>query len=165
MRASIVIPIFVLGIIGVLALTGCGASSESSASVNGSAETGESVDSETEAMGMIPSSKAGEHMGKEVTVRGLVKDYQWISGKPGRPTLLLFDTAALVERGSSISDQEIPDTFRVVVWKKDTRKWPPAPSFGAVFNKKIVCANGLIEDYDGSPAIVATEPSQLELDC
>ena len=116
-------------------------------------------------MGLIPSSKAAQHMGEEVTVRGTVKDYQWISGKPGRPTLLLFDQGASVERGSSISDQEIPETFTVVVWKEDTSKWPPAASFGAVFNKKIVCAKGLIEDYEGSPAIVARDPSQLEIGC
>ena len=119
----------------------------------------------SEALGYIHSSKAGQHMGKDITVRGLVKDYQWISGKPGRPTLLLFDVAALVERGSSISDQEIPETFTVVVWKEDTRKWPPAPSFGAVFNKKMVCATGTVEEFNGNPAIIATEPAQLVIDC
>lgn len=160
MRASIVIPILFFGLTGVLAVIGCGSSA-----VPVDAEEGVSLAAETEAMGLIPSSKAGEHIGEEVTVRGLVKDYQWISGVPGRPTLLLFDTGALVERGSSISDQEIPDTFRVVVWREDTFKWPPSPSFGAVFNKKVVCAKGLIEEFDGSPAIVATEPSQLEIDC
>ena len=65
----------------------------------------------------------------------------------------------------AISDQEIPETFTVVVWKEDTRKWPPAASFGAGFNKKMVCATGTIEEFDGSPAIVATEPSQLKIDC
>ena len=160
MRASIVIPILFFGLTGVLAVIGCGSSA-----VPVDAEEGVSLAAETEAMGMVPSSKAGEHIGEEVTVRGLVKDYQWISGVPGRPTLLLFDTAALVERGSSISDQEIPETFRVVVWREDSFKWPPAASFGAAFNKKVVCAKGLIEVFDGSPAIVATEPAQLEIDC
>lgn len=160
MRASIVIPILFVGLTGVLAVIGCGSSPKPV-----DAEAGVSLAAETETMGMVPSSKAGEHIGEEVTVRGLVKDYQWISGVPGRPTLLLFDTAALVERGSSISDQEIPETFRVVVWREDTFKWPPAPSFGAVFNKKVVCAKGLIEEFDGSPAIVATEPAQLTVDC
>lgn len=160
MRASIVIPLLFFGLTGVLALVGCGASN-----TQGDAGSEVSLVAETEAMGLIPSSKAAQHMGEEVTVRGLVKDYQWISGKPGRPTLLLFDVGALVERGSSISDQEIPETFTVVVWKEDTRKWPPAASFGAGFNKKMVCATGTIEEFDGSPAIVATEPSQLKIDC
>ena len=163
MRVSHLFSLLILGAIGALAIIGCGASSGDGG--QGAAAAGAVDDSATEAMGFIPSSKAGQHMGEEVTVRGLVKDYQWISGKPGRPTLLLFDVAALVERGSSISDQEIPSTFTVVVWKEDTRKWPPAPSFGAVFNNKTVCATGMIEDYEGSPAIVATEPSQLKIGC
>lgn len=160
MRVNYLFSLLFLGVIGTLSITGCGASSG-----DGDQDALAADASATEAMGFIPSSKAAQHMGKEVTVRGLVKDYQWISGKPGRPTLLLFDVGAMVERGSSISDQEIPQTFTVVVWKEDTRKWPPAPSFGAVFNNKTVCATGLIEDYEGSPAIVAREPSQLKIDC
>ena len=36
----------------------------------------------TEAMGYIPSSKVGKYIGQHGTVRGIVKDYQWISGRP-----------------------------------------------------------------------------------
>jgi len=160
MRASIVIPILFFGLIGLLAVTGC-----RNSPVPVDSEIAVSLAAETEAMGLIPTSKAAQHMGEEVTVRGTVKDYQWISGKVGKPTLLLFDQSAKVERGSSISDQEIPQTFTVVVWKEDTKKWPPAVSFGAVFDNKTVCATGVIEDYEGSPAIVAREPSQLTIDC
>ena len=120
---------------------------------------------ETEAMGFIPSSKAEQHIGEEGTVRGHVKDYQWISGQTGKPTLLLFDTPALVERGSSISQQEIPATFKVVIWKEDAKNFPGTTNMGPTYNNKIVCATGTIEDYEGSPAIIAKDPSQLQVDC
>ena len=164
MRANIVFPLLFLGLTGVLALTGCGASGQSPASEKESQAAAGSA-SASEALGFIPSSKAGEHMGEEVTVRGSVKDYQWISGKTGKPTLLLFDTPALIERGSSISEQEIPTTFTVVVWKKDTKNFPGTTNLGPTYNGKVVCVTGLIEDYEGSPAIIATDPSQLEVGC
>jgi len=118
---------------------------------------------ETEAMRYIPSSKAAEHMGEEGTVRGSVKDYQFISGGQGRPYTLLFDKPGVVERGSSISDMTIPETFKVVTWKEDRKNFPS--NFAAGYTGKTVCATGAIEDYDGSPAIVARDPSQLEIDC
>ena len=106
-------------------------------------------------MGFIPSHKAGEQMGQEVTVRGFVEDHQWISGRSGRPHLLLFDTPALVERGSKISEQEIPDTFTVVVWREDTlkpeNKFTGSTNFGPVYPDKVVCVTGTIEnELDGA---------------
>ena len=156
----------VLVAILALAVTGCGGSGgdEPTAAQAADAEAAAAA-IDSEAMGLIPSSKAGEHMGEEVTVRGSVRDYQWISGKTGKPTLLLFDAPALVERGSSISEQEIPTTFTVVVWKKDTKNFPGTTNLGPTYNGKIVCVTGLIEDYEGSPAIIATDPSQLKIDC
>ncbi len=166
MRLSYLFPRLVLGAIVALAVTGCGGSAgdEPTAAQAADAEAA-AVSTASEAMGFIPSSKAGEHMGEEVTVRGSVRDYQWISGKTGKPTLLLFDTPALVERGSSISDQEIPTTFTVVVWKKDAKNFPGTTNLCPTYNGKIVCVTGLVEDYEGSPAIIATESSQLEIDC
>ena len=165
MRLNYLFPLLVLGIFGALALNGCGGSGDQlTAAEAADAETAAAAIA-TEAMGLIPSSKAGEHMGENVTVRGSVRDYQWISGKTGKPTLLLFDTPALVERGSQISDQEIPNTFTVVVWKKDAKNFPGTTNLGPTYNGKIVCVTGLIEDYEGSPAIIATDGSQLVIDC
>jgi hypothetical protein len=122
---------------------------------------------QTEQMGFIPSSKAGQHVGEEATVRGLVKDYQWISGRPKRPHLLLFDTGALIERGSSISEQEIPDTFTVVIWKEDAlANFPSSTNFGPVYLDKVVCVTGTIEiDFGDRPSIRATHANQLKADC
>lgn len=164
MRLNYLFPLLVLGIFGALAVTGCGGEDQLTAAEAADAEAA-AVASASEAMGFIPSSKAGEHMGENVTVRGSVRDYQWISGKTGKPTLLLFDTPALVERGSQISDQEIPNTFTVVVWKKDAKNFPGTTNLGPTYNGKTVCVTGLIEDYEGSPAIIATDGSQLIIDC
>ncbi len=160
MRVKLLFPLLVFGIIGTLAVTGCG---PSSGNVQDTAAQDADTDAATEAMGYIPSSKAGGHMGEEGTVRGNVKDYQYISGGKGRPYILLFDKPGVVERGSSISDMETPETFKVVIWKDDRKNFPP--NFAVGYTGKIVCATGLIEDYDGSPAIVARDPSQLEIDC
>lgn len=166
MRLSYLFRWLVLGIFAVLAVTGCGGSAADGSTASQAADAeAAAVFSASEAMGFVPSSKAGEHMGEDVTVRGSVRDYQWISGKTGKPTLLLFDTPALVERGSSVSEQEIPTTFTVVVWRKDAKNFPGTTNLGPTYNGKTVCVTGLIEDYEGSPAIIATDGSQLEIDC
>ncbi len=89
-------PLLILGTFGALAFTGCGGSG---GNVAQDKEAQVAASAETEAMGFIPSSKAAEHMGEEGTVRGSVKDYQFISGGKGRPYILLFDKPGVVERG------------------------------------------------------------------
>ncbi len=114
--------LLVLGTIGALAFTGCGGSGGNAA--QDAEAQGAASAAETEAMGFIPSSKAAEHMGEEGTVRGSVKDYQFISGGKGRPYILLFDKPGVVERGSSVSDMETPESFKVVIWKDDRKNFP-----------------------------------------
>ena len=181
MRAGIVFPLLVLGLIGMLTLAvGCGGSGAAgSGASDGGGSGGDAVAAdqdpgdmaaETEAMGFIPSSKAGEYMGQEATVRGVIEDYQWISGRSGRPHLLLFDTPAIVKRGSTISEQEIPDTFTVVVWREDALKpennFPSTSNFGPNYLQKVVCVTGTIEkDWDDRPSITARSGDQLKVDC
>ena len=100
---------------------------------------------------------------EKVTVRGKVVDYQVHRGKPGRPFLLLFDVAGAVERGSSISDMETPSTFTMVIWGKDKKSF--VPNFQAIWDGKVLCVTGTIEDYRGSPAIIATQADQVVADC
>ncbi len=160
MRASYWFPLLILGLIGTLSVIACGGAS---GSVAQEAEAQAADVIATEAMGFIPSPKAGEHVGEEGTVRGSVKDYQYVSGKTGRPYILLFDVPGIVERGSSISDMETPQTFTVVVWKDFHKNFPS--NFAAGYTGKTVCVTGMIGDYDGSPAIEVQDPSQLEIDC
>ena len=100
MGLSYVFSLSILGAIGALALAGCGGSSTNVAQdteTQGAALTSAEVAASAaaaEALGYIPSSKAGEHMGEEGTVRGSVKDYNYISGAKGRPYILIFDKPA-----------------------------------------------------------------------
>ena len=115
------------------------------------------------AAGYVPSIRASEHVGESVTVKGQVRDYQYHDGKAGKPTLILFDEAGVVERGSSISDMETPETFTMVVMRKDKPNFPP--HYGQNWNGKVLCVTGTIEVYFGSPAMIVSDAANVVPDC
>lgn len=162
-------PLSLVALAFVITLVACGPSSGEAQITDGqtgAASGGSSGSTSTSAAcgsQYIPSSEAGQHLGEEGTVCGRVVDYQYITGDPRKPTLLLFDQGAVVERGSSISDQQIPETFTVVIWREDSGKFPANP--GSVYSGKTVCVTGPIESHNGSPAIIAHDQSQLQVDC
>ena len=160
MGLSYVFSSLILGAIGALALTGCGGSSTNVAQ---DTETQGAALAAAEALGYIPSSKAGEHMGEEGTVRGSVKDYNYISGAKGRPYILIFDKPGIVKRRAAFGDLEVPESFKVVIWKDYHNNFPA--NFAGAYAGHTVCATGLIVDYNGDPAIEAHDPSQLKIDC
>ena len=160
MGLSYVFSLLILGAIGALALAGCGGSSTNVAQ---DTETQGAALAAAEALGYIPSSKAGEHMGEEVTVRGSVKDYNYISGAKGRPYILIFDKPGIVKRRAAFGDLEVPESFKVVIWKDYHKNFPA--NFAGAYVGHTVCATGLIVDYNGDPAIEAHDPSQLKIDC
>ena len=160
MRLRYFFQLLILGAIGALAVTGCGGSGGNEDQAAGQAAAAASA---TEALGYISSSKAGEHMGEDGTVRGSVKAYNYISGATGRPYILIFDKPGIVERGSSVSDLTVPSSFKVVIWKQYHKNFPS--NFAAEYAGHTVCATGTIVDYLGDPAIEAQDPSQLEIDC
>ena len=155
-----VFSLLILGAIGALALAGCGGSSTNVAQ---DTETQGAALAAAEALGYIPSSKAGEHMGEEGTVRGSVKDYNYISGAKGRPYILIFDKPGIVKRRAAFGDLEVPESFKVVIWKDYHKNFPA--NFAGAYVEHTVCATGLIVDYNGDPAIEAHDPSQLKIDC
>ena len=171
MRLRYLYPLLVLGAIGTLALTACGGSGGNvaqKADAKSSAQAAEAAASAAdasaaEAAGYIPSSKAGDHMGEEGTVQGSVKAYNYISGAKGRPYILIFDKPNIIERGSGVSDLEVPSSFKVVVWKDYHKNFPA--NFAGGYAGHTVCVTGTIVDYNGDPAIEAQDPSQLEIDC
>ena len=160
MRINYVFSSLILGAIGALALAGCGGSSTNVAQ---DTETQGAALAAAEALGYIPSSKAGEHMGEEGTVRGSVKDYNYISGAKGRPYILIFDKPGIVKRRAAFGDLEVPESFKVVIWKDYHNNFPA--NFAGAYVGHTVCATGLIVDYNGDPAIEAHDPSQLKIDC
>ena len=160
MGLSYVLSSLILGAIGALALAGCGGSSTNVAQ---DTETQGAALAAAEALGYIPSSKAGEHMGEEGTVRGSVKAYNYISGAKGRPYILIFDKPGIVKRRAAFGDLEVPESFKVVIWKDYHKNFPA--NFAGAYAGHTVCATGLIVDYNGDPAIEAHDPSQLNIDC
>ncbi len=160
MGLSYVFSSLILGAIGALALAGCGGSSTNLAQ---DTETQGAALAAAEALGYIPSSKAGEHMGEEGTVRGSVKDYNYISGAKGRPYILIFDKPGIVKRRAAFGNLEVPESFKVVIWKDYHKNFPA--NFAGAYAGHTVCATGLIVDYNGDPAIEAHDPSQLKIDC
>ena len=160
MGLSYIYSSLILGAIGALALAGCGGSSTNVAQ---DTETQGAALAAAEALGYIPSSKAGEHMGEEGTVRGSVKAYNYISGAKGRPYILIFDKPRIVKRRAAFGDLEVPESFKVVIWKDYHKNFPA--NFAGAYAGHTVCATGLIVDYNGNPAIEAHDPSQLKIDC
>ena len=166
MRLNWLFPASLLVLITPLAVVACGGSGGSVApgSDAGAAADVAVVDvAASEALGYIPSPKAGEHMGEVGTVRGSVKDYNYMSGSKGRPYILIFDKPGIVKRKAAFGDLEVPASFKVVIWKDDQKNFPP--NFADGYAGHTVCATGMIVDYNGDPAIEAHDPSQLKIDC
>ena len=164
MRLNYLFSLLAFGAISAVAFTGCGGILPQPTEDQRAAEAAwAEVAAASEALGYIPSSKASEHMGEEATVRGAITDYQYNSDVKGNPYTLLFDRPGVAESGSSTSDLEPSKAFKVVIWNEARENFPP--SFAAGYAGNMVCATGTIVDYNGSPAIVAQDPSQLEIGC
>ena len=156
--------LLVLGVIGAMAFTGCGEDApQLTEGQRAAAAAWAEVAAASEALGYIPSSKASEHMGEEVTVRGNITEYHYNSDESGHPYTLLFNNPGVAESGSPISDLETSKAFKVVIWKESRENFPA--NFAAAYAGNMVCATGTIMEYDGSPAIEVQNPSQLEIGC
>ena len=121
----------------------------------------------------IPPAEAIQHIGEEVTVCGLIKDY-WYRPVGDKQTLLLFDHVSNqnVKLGIFGSTEiAVPVPFTVFVLGEDKNNFPP--NFGAFYSGKTVCATGVIEKlpqgfgrfHEDNPVIVARFSSQLDVDC
>ena len=97
----------------------------------------------------IPPSQSSKYIGKTVTVCGDVVDSFYAISSAGKPTFLNFEYPYPM------------NSFVVVIWGDDRSKFPPVPE--NYFLNKRVCANGLIETYQGTPQIVAEQFNQLFL--
>ncbi len=164
MRLNWLFPASVLVLIIPLAVVACGGGSGGSVAPGSDAGAAAVVDvAASEALGYIPSPRAGEHMGEVGTVRGSVKAYNYISGAKGRPYILLFDKPRIIKRRAAFGDLEVPSSFKVVIWKDYHKNFPA--NFAGAYAGHTVCATGTIVDYNGDPAIEVQDPSQLEIDC
>ena len=144
-----------------LLLVACGQVS----SAGDSSSAGKIADATTVActQAHILSVEAGAHVGQEGTVCGRVADYLYLTGERGRPTVLLFDIVAMIERESPTDNQQVPQTFEAVIWKEHAKNFPA--NFAATYDNKVVCVTGVIETHNDNPAIIVTGPEQLQINC
>jgi hypothetical protein len=99
----------------------------------------------------ITPADAKNHIGKRMTVCGVLVSASYDTRSSVRPTFLCLD------------EQYRRHIFMAVIWGEDRRKFG-TPEIS--LKKKRVCISGLIEKYQGVPQIVLRKTSQLveELD-
>ena len=133
--------ISVIGLGIILLFAACGPTSESLAP--------EAQSVTAVPISFIPSTQAANHIGERATVCGPVVDTRYATSSKGQPTFLNFD-------------RPYPNhPFVVVIWGSDRSKFPSNPE--RHYQGKDVCATGLIERYNGKPEIVASDPSQIQI--
>ena len=151
-----------MALILMAALPGCGGSSKAQEAEDAVASAAADA-AAAAAGGYVLSIEAGQHIGDEVTVRGSIKDYSLLMGREGQPVILIFDVPGIVTRGSGISDLETPQSFKVIVWKKDATNFPT--NFAVSYVGKTVCVTGMVETYRGDATIAVQDPSQIVVGC
>ena len=58
---------------------------------------------------------------------------------------------------------ETPGTFTVVVMRKDKPNFPL--HYGRVYRGKYRCVTGTIENDDGRPSMILSDPADIVTDC
>jgi len=96
----------------------------------------------------LTASEARLHIGEQATVCGVVASARYAARTRAQPTFLNLD-------------QAYPNQiFTVLIWGENRAK------FGAPESKyldKRICISGSIRDYRGAPEIVASDPSQIQV--
>ena len=95
----------------------------------------------------ITAVDAKNHIGKEMTVCGVVAATRYLDTSSSRPTFLNFDKPSPNQ------------TFTVVIFGDDRKKFGEPE---VAYKDKKICVTGKIEEYRGSPQIVARDPKQIE---
>ena len=164
MGAKGLFSLLVFSIISAMTISACG---EDAPPLTESQRAAEAAWAEaaaaSEALGYIASSNASEHLGDEGTVRGTITDYQYNSDADGKPYTLLFNNPGFAESEPPISELKASEAFKLVILEDDRENFPA--QFAAGYTGNMVCATGMIIDYEGSPAIALQEPDQVEIGC
>ncbi len=96
----------------------------------------------------LTAREAKNHVGEKATVCGKVVGIHFVSSGKGQPTFVHFD-------------EPYPDQiFTLVIWGSDR------PKFGRpeeLYRDKGLCVTGKITSYLGIPEIVASNPSQVQI--
>ncbi len=96
----------------------------------------------------LTSREAKNHVGEKATVCGKVVGIHFVSSGKGQPTFVHFD-------------EPYPDQiFTLVIWGSDRAKFGRPEE---IYRDKGLCVTGKITSYLGIPEIVATNPSQVQI--
>ncbi|MFC1619741.1 DNA-binding protein [Candidatus Neomarinimicrobiota bacterium] len=96
----------------------------------------------------ISAVEASAHIGETLTVCGWVASARYVYWSRGQPTFLNLD-------------QAYPNqVFTVVIWSLDRPKFGMPPE--KRFLDKPICVTGLIENVEGLPQMVVSQPAQIE---
>ena len=96
----------------------------------------------------ITAREAKNHVGEKATVCGRVAGIHFVSSGKGQPTFVHFD------------EQYPNQVFTLVIWGTDR------PKFGRpedLYRNKDLCVTGKITSYLEVPEIVASNPSQVQI--
>jgi micrococcal nuclease len=98
------------------------------------------------AQSKLTTAEAKQHLGETATVCGKVVSTRYASSTKGQPTFLNLD-------------KPYPEQiFTVVIWGSARSKFG-RPEVD--FRDKQICISGKIEEYRGTPEIVANSPEQI----
>jgi DNA/RNA endonuclease YhcR with UshA esterase domain len=94
----------------------------------------------------LQSYQAKNHLRETPTVCGVVVSTEYSASSRRSPTFLDLD------------HPRPQQPFTIVIWGTDREKFGTPE---ATYAGKRVCVTGTIQDYRGTPEIVATDPSQI----
>lgn len=98
--------------------------------------------------GNITTREAKDHIGQVETVCGKVVSAHYAARSKGQPTFMNLD-------------EPYPhEIFTTVIWGSDRSKFAAPES---KYQDARVCVTGKVTMYRGAPEIVASEPSQIEI--
>jgi|SRR5215469_1253904 len=94
----------------------------------------------------ISAHEAQKHVGENAKVCGVVASTHYADTTRGRPTFINLD-------------EPYPrQVFTIVIWGSDRRKFG---NLEEEFRNKDVCVTGEIQEYKGTPEIIARDSSQI----
>jgi hypothetical protein len=96
----------------------------------------------------ISATEAKNHIGEKATVCGKVAGTHYAAGSRDDPTF--------INLAKPYSDQ----VFKVVIWGRDRAKFGNPEQD---YRGKRICVTGEITEFSRIPQIVATDPSQIEI--
>ena len=102
----------------------------------------------THAQKKLTTGEAKDHAGESATVCGKVVSSHFAANSKGTPTFLNLD------------EPYPKEVFTIVIWGENL------PKFGdpdTKYRNRNVCVSGLIKVYRGTPEVVASDPSQIEI--